>query len=346
MPVLTARVEQKPMPVTLPAVGTVEAIASVQIRAQVTGQLSAIHFAEGQEVQKGQPLFSLDARPFQAALRQAEAVLARDTATLQNAQAQLARSQSLVERGLVTRDQYETQRAAVASLTATVAADAAAIETARLNVQYTEILAPISGRTGALGAHIGDLVRANDTTPLVVINQMSPVYVTFSVPGRFLSEIRRYQAQRPLTVTAVDPDRRRHEQPAPAGTRHAADPATRVFDLEPGDRAPGDGRGGRRRELHRQRGGLDDGHDPTEGDVPERRSPAVAGRLRAGDAEPDDRRRRAGRSGDRRAGVAGRAVRVRRQVGPDASSCARFASNGSRAARSSSPTACPPARSW
>jgi multidrug efflux system membrane fusion protein len=203
VPVLTARVEQKAMPVTLPAVGAVEAIASVQIRAQVTGQLSTIHFAEGQEVQKGQPLFSLDSRPFQAALKQAEAVLARDTATLQNAQAQLARNQSLVDRGLVTRDQYETQRATVASLIATVAADAAAIDTARLNVQYTEILAPISGRTGALGAHEGDLVRANDTAPLIVINQLSPVYVSFAVPGRLLSEIRRYQAERPLTVTAV-----------------------------------------------------------------------------------------------------------------------------------------------
>jgi membrane fusion protein, multidrug efflux system len=203
--VLTARVEQKAMPVTLPAVGTVEAISTVQIRAQVTGQLSAIHFTEGQEVQKGQPLFSLDSRPFQAVLQQAEAVLARDTATLQNAQSQLARNESLVERGLVTRDQYETQRATVAALTATVAADRAAIETARLNAQYTEIAAPISGRTGALGAHAGDLLRANDTTALVVINQLAPVYVTFSVPGRFLPEIRRYQARKPLTVAAVVP---------------------------------------------------------------------------------------------------------------------------------------------
>ncbi len=205
VPVLTARVEQKAMPVTLPAVGAVEAISTVQIRAQVTGQLGAVHFTEGQEVEKGQPLFSLDSRPFQAALRQAEAVLARDTATLQNAQSQLARNENLVERGLVTRDQYETQRATVAALTATVAADRAAVETARLNAQYTEIAAPIGGRTGALGAHVGDLLRANDATALVVINQLSPVYVTFSVPGRFLSEIRRHQAAKPLTVTVVMP---------------------------------------------------------------------------------------------------------------------------------------------
>ena len=217
VPVVTARVEQKAMPVTLPAVGTVEAISSVLIRAQVTGQLSAIHFAEGQEVVKGQPLFSLDARPFQATLAQAEAVLARDTATLQNAKSQAGRNETLAERGLITRDQVETSRSTVAALTATVAADQAAIETARLNLQYTEISAPISGRSGALGAHAGDLVRANDTTPLVMINQLSPVYVTFSVPGRFLSEIRRYQAQRPLTVAAVVPTGVGTTNQAPAG---------------------------------------------------------------------------------------------------------------------------------
>jgi multidrug efflux system membrane fusion protein len=205
VPVLTARVEQKSMPVTLPGVGTVEAISSVQIRAQVTGQLSTVHFAEGQDVQKGQPLFSLDPRPFQAALQQAEAVLARDTATLQNAQAQQARAENLFQRGLIARDQFETQRAGAAALAATVAADAAAIETARLNLQYVDIRAPISGRTGTLGVHAGDLVRANDTIPLIVINQLSPVYVTFSVPGRYLTDIRLYQARAPLPVVAVAP---------------------------------------------------------------------------------------------------------------------------------------------
>ncbi len=217
VPVVTARVEQKAMPVTLPAVGAVEAISSVLIRAQVTGQLREVHFAEGQDIVKGQPLFSLDARPFQATLAQAEAVLARDAATLQNAKAQAGRNETLAERGLITRDQVETSRATVAALTATVAADKAAIDTARLNLQYTEIAAPISGRTGALGAHVGDLVRANDTTPLVMINQLSPVYVTFSVPGRFLADIHRYQAQRPLAVTALVPAGVGTASAAPAG---------------------------------------------------------------------------------------------------------------------------------
>lgn len=202
VPVVTAKVEKRSVPVTIPAVGTAEPISTVQVRAQVTGQLSAILFAEGQEVRKGQLLFTIDARPFEAALRQAEAVLARDTATARNAEQQLARYEDLFKRGLIPRDQYETQRASKESLEATLAAGRATVENARLNLAYTRITAPMAGRTGALGIHVGDLVRANDATPLVVINQVSPIYVTFAVPGRYLGEIRRYQSQKPLVVTA------------------------------------------------------------------------------------------------------------------------------------------------
>lgn len=206
VPVVTALAVRKAVPVTIPAVGTVEAMSSVEIRSQVTGQMTAVHFAEGRDVRQGQPLFSLDPRPFQTALQQAQAVLARDTATLKNAEAAQARLETLFQRGLVSKDQYESQRASAAALAATVEADKSAVETARLNLQYTDISAPITGRTGSLGAHVGDLVRANDATPLVVIVQLSPVYVAFSVPGRFLSEIRRYHAQSPLSVTATAPD--------------------------------------------------------------------------------------------------------------------------------------------
>jgi len=191
------------MPLVVPTVGTVEAIASAQIRAQVTGQLTAVHFSEGKDVKQGQLLFSLDPRTFKAALAQAEAVLARDTASLKNAQAQQSRTDTLLERGIISRDQADTQRASSAALGATVEADKAAIETARLNVQYAEITAPISGRTGALGNHVGDMVRANDTLPLVVVNQVAPIYVSFSVPGRFLPDIRKFQALRPLMVSAT-----------------------------------------------------------------------------------------------------------------------------------------------
>ena len=202
-----------------------------------------MHFTEGQDVRKGQLLFTIDARPFQAALSQAEAVLARDTATANNAERQKATYEDLFKRGLIPRDQYETQRASNESLQATLAADRAAVENAKLNLAYTRIVAPMSGRTGALGVHVGDLVRANDATPLVVINQVSPIYVSFAVPGRYLGDIRRFQAQKPLVVTArgqamvapgaqapaphADPPARRSRSPrgrarrcrGPAGTR-------------------------------------------------------------------------------------------------------------------------------
>ena len=202
VPVVTTHAVSKAVPVTIPAVGTAEPLATVQIRAQVTGQLSAIHFVEGQEVQKGAPLFTLDARPFEAALQQAQAVLARDTAQANNAKAQRARYEDLFKRGLIARDQYETQIANANALESTLAADQAQIENARLNLQYAKIVAPISGRTGSLNVHQGDLVRANDTTPMVIINQVAPIYVTFSVPGRYLPDIRRYQAQQPLKIEA------------------------------------------------------------------------------------------------------------------------------------------------
>jgi multidrug efflux system membrane fusion protein len=202
VPVITGHVEKKAVPVTIPAVGTVEALQTVQVRAQVTGQLSGIHFSEGQEVHKGQLLFTIDPRPFQAALEQAQAVLARDTATAKNSQSQQARYEDLFKRGLIPRDQYETQMATASAQQATLAADQAAVDTAQLNLQYTSISAPIAGRAGALTVHQGDLVRQNDTTPLLVINQMAPIYVGFSVPGRFLTDIRRFQTQRPLKVQA------------------------------------------------------------------------------------------------------------------------------------------------
>jgi multidrug efflux system membrane fusion protein len=200
VPVITTPVERKPVPVTIPAVGTVEPVSTVQIRAEVAGQLTSIGFKEGDEVQKGQLLFTIDPRPFEAALAQAEAMLARDTATANNQQSQQARYQNLFDRGLIPRDQYETQVATAKSSQAVLAVDKAAVETARLNLQYARITAPISGRAGLLGVHVGDIVRANDTAPMVVINQVAPIYVTFSVPGRYLADIRRYQTEHPLRV--------------------------------------------------------------------------------------------------------------------------------------------------
>lgn len=203
VPVTLATVADKPIPVTIPTVGTVEAIQTVQIRSQVTGQLSQVLFSEGQEVKQGQLLFKIDPRPFQAALSQAEAVLTRDTATSDNAAAQQSRYEDLFKRGLLPKDQYESQTATASSAKATLEADRAAVETAKLNLAYTSITAPLAGRTGSLGVHTGDLIRANDTNPMVVINEMTPIYVTFSVPGRYLQDIHRYQSQKPLAVEAT-----------------------------------------------------------------------------------------------------------------------------------------------
>ena len=233
VPVVTAKAQAKSVPVNIPAVGTVEPVTTVQIRAQVTGQLSAVHFSEGQDVKKGQLLFTIDPRPFQAALQQAQAVLARDTATASNAAQQKERYEDLFKRGLIPRDQYETQRASALSLQATLEADRAAVENATLNMNYTRIVAPMSGRTGALGIHVGDLVRANDATPLVVINQVSPIYVTFSVPGRYLGEIRRFQALKPLAVQA------RGQAPIAPGAQAPA-PVSPVPSIGQ-DVAPGEG---------------------------------------------------------------------------------------------------------
>jgi membrane fusion protein, multidrug efflux system len=200
VPVVTTRVRTKAVPVTLPAVGTVEAVSNVQIRAQVTSQLIAVHFTEGQEVTKGQVLFDLDARPFQAALQQAQAQLARDTATGTNEQAQQTRYADLFKQGLISKEQYDAQNASTQASDATLQMDRAALNTSTLNLQYAQITAPLAGRTGALGVHVGDIVRANDTNPMVVINQLAPIYVTFAVPGRYLSDIQRHQAQHPLSL--------------------------------------------------------------------------------------------------------------------------------------------------
>jgi multidrug efflux system membrane fusion protein len=236
VPVVTTQVVAKPVPVTIPAVGTVEAISSIQMRAQVTGQVSAVHFAEGQEVLKGQPLFTIDPRPFEAALAQVEAALARDTATAKNQQSEQARYADLFKQGLIPRDQYETQAAGVQASQATLQLDQAAVQTARLNLQYTNITAPMAGRTGSLGVHVGDLARANDTNPMVVINELSPIYVTFSVPGRYLEEIQRYQALKPLTVetrsqASVAPGA---QQPAPTSAAPDNEPAVPSGAVEQG----------------------------------------------------------------------------------------------------------------
>src|ERR1043166_2630115 len=206
VPVTTASVVQKAMPIEIRVIGTAEPYSTVAIRAQITGQLESVNFAEGDDVRQGQLLFSLDRRPLEAALQQAEANLARDMAQAANASVQAKRFEDLAKRGIATREQVDTSQTGAAALNATVEADRAAVENAKVQLQYATITAPIAGRTGALQVHEGNLVRATDTNALVTINQVTPLYVGFAVPEARLGQLRKLLAQGALTVTAAPPN--------------------------------------------------------------------------------------------------------------------------------------------
>jgi multidrug efflux system membrane fusion protein len=192
----------KPMAVKLKSVGNVEASSTVEVRAQVTGQLLTVNFTEGQDVRAGQLLFTIDPRAFDAALAQAEAALARDTAQAKNLDAQYARLTNLLKQGLVSQADYDSAAAASAAIQASIASDNAAVDNARLLQQYTRISAPVAGRTGALLVHPGSLIRANDPAPLVIINRLVPAYVSFSVPARMLPRLKLRDAHHGLGVEA------------------------------------------------------------------------------------------------------------------------------------------------
>jgi len=231
--VVTAKATEKDVPVDLAAIGNVEAYASISIRSQITGQLQEIAFHEGDFVKKGDLLFTIDRRPFEAALAQADANLTRDKALLAQSEAQLARDASnaeyqqlsaerqaqLVQRGIISRDVSEQARAQADATAAVVKADRAAIESARaqlvaqqaavdaarVSLGYTDIRSPIDGRTGNLSVKVGSLVTANNTE-LITVAPVEPVYVTFSVPATHLPTIKRHITSDPLPVIAVPQD--------------------------------------------------------------------------------------------------------------------------------------------
>jgi len=189
VPVTVGTVEQKAMPVSFRAIGNIEPIESVAVRARIGGELQQVFFAEGQAVLASDRLFGIDPRPYRAALAQTEAVLARDQALLAKAEADINRYADLVEQDFVTREQYDQIKVDAAALAAAVAADQANVETAKLNLEYCTITAPVSGRTGNLNVKAGNLVKANDDTPLVTINRTRPIYASFSVPAQLLPKI-------------------------------------------------------------------------------------------------------------------------------------------------------------
>jgi len=190
-PVIVAMVEQRDIPVEIRAIGNVEAYQTVQIRSQVNGQIQKIFFREGEDVHKGQPLFQLDKRPFEAELERAIGQLKHDQAQAENSQVQTERYSGLEAEGVVSHEQADQIRSQAKADASAVEADKAAAEAARVQLQYTDIDAPIDARAGALLINLGNLVKANDTPYLVQLNQVSPIYVTFSVPEANLDRVRR-----------------------------------------------------------------------------------------------------------------------------------------------------------
>src|SRR5262245_19056674 len=241
VPVITAVITQKDVPLELRAIGAVEAYSVVAVKPQVGGELTKAHFTEGQFVNKGDTLFTIDPRPFETSLKQAEANLAksmalekqaeanlaRDMTQAKNATAQAERYASLLENGVVSREQHDQIRTTADALAETVRADKANVETAqkaieadsatvqsaRLQLSFTTVRAPIDGRTGSLMVNQGNLVRTRDTTPLVVTNQVNPIRVTFSAPENQLSEIKSYMAWGKLRAQVSLPNDEAHPEP-------------------------------------------------------------------------------------------------------------------------------------
>jgi multidrug efflux system membrane fusion protein len=232
-PVEVAAAVQKTVPVQLRVIGNVQAYSTVSVKSRIAGQLIRVYFKEGQDVRKGELLFTIDPRPFEAALKQAEANLERDMAQVtqaeanierdiaqeKNAQVEADRYKLLLERGVVSEEQYDNfrtnaealeasvlaDRAAKANAEAAVVADRAAVENAKLQLSYCSIFSPIDGRTGSLIVQEGNMIKDNDTI-MVVINQITPIYVAFSVPEENLAEIKKYMAEGKLKVEALIPN--------------------------------------------------------------------------------------------------------------------------------------------
>jgi len=211
VPVIVAKVSQKTVPVEVRVIGNGEAFSTVQVKSQVDGQVERVYFQEGQDVKKGDLLFTIDRRPFEATLQQTEANVAKDTAQEKNAEAQAERNEQLFKEGIISKDQYDQFRTNADALKAAVRADQAAVENARIQLGYCSVFSPIDGRTGTLMIHPGNVVKANDAA-LVVVNQVSPLYVDFSAPEQYLAEIRRFMAAGRLKVQASVPNDPLHSE--------------------------------------------------------------------------------------------------------------------------------------
>jgi membrane fusion protein, multidrug efflux system len=201
VPVVAATAVKETVPIQISTIGNVEAYSTVSIKALVGGELKQVYFKEGQFVDRGARLFLIDPGPYEAALEQAKANLQRDRAQFENAEQDVNRYESLAKKDYVTQEQYEQIKTNAEALSATVMADDAMVKNAQLQLGYCSINAPISGRTGDLLIKTGNIVKANDTSPLVTIQQIKPIYVTFSLPEQYVSDIREYSQHKRLKVS-------------------------------------------------------------------------------------------------------------------------------------------------
>ena len=288
VPVLVAEAVRRDVPLDVSVIGTVQALTTVGVKSQVSGQVVKVNFTEGQDVKAEQLLFTIDPRPFAAALAQAKANVGRDTAQMRQAEAALAQRQAevqqamanlerdqaqlenarvqerryktLVEKELVARELYDQFRTNLSALEATLNADRAAVENARaaaqaaaagvenaraviqadeamvetanLNVGYTTIRAPMNGRTGNLMLQAGNVVKANEDNPMVVIAQVHPIYVSFAVPQQYLTAIKQYSAAGPVTVRATAPGAAKPAVGRLTFVNNTVDPTTGTIQLK------------------------------------------------------------------------------------------------------------------
>jgi len=232
IPVSIAPVLQESVPMRLLAIGNVEAFATVSVKARVDGQIVEVGFKEGDEVSRGRVLFKIDPRPYEAALRQAQANFLRDTSQKNQARSQETRYQELLAKNFVSKEAYAQIRTNADTAEAVAQGSRAALDNATLNLEYCTIRSPIDGYPGKIQIQMGNLVKANDTLPLVVINQVHPIYVNFAVPEQQLVAVRGYMSSGPLAVEALAPG---SDQPAASGTLvfvdNAVDPSTGTIKL-------------------------------------------------------------------------------------------------------------------
>ena len=206
IPVTVATVTQQSIPVGIQSIGNVEAFSTVAVKARVDGQIVEVGFKEGQEVRQGSVLFRIDPRPYEAAFRQAEATHLRDTGQREQARSQERRYLELLQKNFVSKEAYAQIRTNAETAEAVAQASKAALDSATLNLEYCTIRSPIDGYPGRIQIQKGNLVKANDTNPLVVVNQVHPIYVSFSVPEQQLRAVRSYKSAGPLAVEAAAPN--------------------------------------------------------------------------------------------------------------------------------------------